>query len=541
MDSKNDSELVRLARAGNRDAYGELIRRYQQQIWGLACILLDDRCEAEDVTQEAFLRAWLNLDLLSDPAKFAPWLRRIVFGVSIDWLRVFRPDLFRLSDARTELELSGHPAQTESALARLEAIELRQRIWDAVARLPARYRLPLTLFHLDGLSHSKVAEALGVPVSTVRSLVTRARRKLLPMLASYAEEVLPALEDVFAEQTIRKPAMLHITDGESVAGTLRESAIPGNVSIYGDLMYEGPAPGGVDAGAWREARARFLAEAGFVTLDEARLYLKAFDDTLAAFPQHEEVVVWLDHRLSDQLILIKVLDWFSRQNLGSVKLSLICVGRYPGQDHFVGLGELTADQLASLADTRLRVTDSQFRLAQAAWNAFTSSDPTAIERFVETDTSALPFLATALRRHLEQFPSADSGLSRTERQALSILREHGSLAGRRLFTAVQRLEEQIFMGNLSFYRLMADLAYARHPLLQISDTPQLGLGEVTITEAGRNVIEGRVDHIELNGIDQWLGGVHLKGDQAGWRWDRESARIVKHDPWSAALGTHPLD
>jgi hypothetical protein len=80
MDSKNNAELVLLARGGNRDAYGELIRRYQHQIWGLAAILLDDRFEAEDVTQEAFLPAWLNLDLLSDPAKFAPWLRRIVAG-----------------------------------------------------------------------------------------------------------------------------------------------------------------------------------------------------------------------------------------------------------------------------------------------------------------------------------------------------------------------------------------------------------------------------------------------------------------------------
>jgi hypothetical protein len=128
MDSKNDAELVHLARAGNRDAYGELIRRYQRPIWGLASILLDDRFEAEDITQEAFLRAWLNLDLLSDPARFAPWLRRIVFGVSVDWLRVFRPDLYRLSDEKAECELSMHPDRTESPVARLEAIELRQRI-----------------------------------------------------------------------------------------------------------------------------------------------------------------------------------------------------------------------------------------------------------------------------------------------------------------------------------------------------------------------------------------------------------------------------
>lgn len=76
------------------------------------------------------------------------------------------------------------------------------------------------------------------------------------------------------------------------------------------------------------------------TLEEARQYLKAFEDALAAFSQHEEVVIWLSHTLSNQLILIKVLDWFSRRDLGAVKLSLICIASCPGMDRFVGLGQL---------------------------------------------------------------------------------------------------------------------------------------------------------------------------------------------------------
>src|SRR5207244_3806805 len=127
----------------------------------------------------------------------------------------------------------------------------------------------------------------------------------------------------------------------------------------------------------------------------ARQYLNACEDTLASFPKHEEVVIWLDHRLSDQLILIKVLDWFSRRDLSKVKQSLICVGPDSGLEHFVGLGALTADQLALLINTRLPIGEAQYRTAQLAWNAFTSPEPTAIERFLETDTSALPFIAAA--------------------------------------------------------------------------------------------------------------------------------------------------
>ncbi|PYS38734.1 MAG: hypothetical protein DMG14_16540 [Acidobacteria bacterium] len=362
-----------------------------------------------------------------------------------------------------------------------------------------------------------------------RDYLTGARQELQQMLASDAGEVLPALEDVFTEQIVGGSTMLHITDGESVAGTLRESAIPGVVSVYGDLMFEGPAPAGLDAETWRETRALFMAEAGLRdTLEEARQYLKECEETLAAFSQHEEVVIWLSHTLSNQLILIKVLDWFRSRDLGGVKLSLICVGRYPGMDHFVGLGQLHANQLASLADTRLPVGEAQYRTARAAWDAFTSPDPAEIERFVATDTSALPFIAAALRRHLEQFPSADNGLSRTEGQALSVLREQGPLSGPGLFVAVRDLEEQVFMGDGTFYRTVADLSDVPHPLVQISDTLQHRLGEVTITETGRKVLDGRADHIDLNGIDRWLGGVHLKGDKAVWRWDRASERIVSH-------------
>jgi hypothetical protein len=320
--------------------------------------------------------------------------------------------------------------------------------------------------------------------------------------------------------------MLHITDGESVAGTLRESAIPGKVSTYGDLMCEGPAPANLDAKAWIDVRARFMAEVGYASVEEARDYLQGFEDTLASFSQHEEVVIWLDHRLTNQLILIKVLDWFSHRNLGGTKLSLICVGPHAGMENFVGLGAMTADQLASLADTRQPVTEAQYRTAVAAWKAFTSPDPREIERVIDGDTSALPYLGSTLRRHLEQFPSVDGGLSRTQRHVLSILRAQGPLSSIELWVAAQSLEEAVFMGDSPFFRLAADLSRASHPLVQISDPEQPSLGVVTITETGRKVVEGQADHVQLNGIDQWLGGVHLQGTTAAWRWNRTTRRIV---------------
>lgn len=539
MDSKSDAELVTAARGGNQQAFGELVLRYQRQIYGLACILLGDRSEAEDIAQEAFLRAWLNCDLLSDPSKFGPWVRRIVFGVSIDWLRAFRPDLFRLSDHEAELVLFAIPASSESALQAMESIELREKVWRAISTLPPRYRLPLTMFHMDGLSHRKVAEAIGVPESTVRSLVTRARQRLEPLLAGYAAEVLPALQDVLREQQLRRAIMLHIVDGESVAGTLREAAVPGEIRTYGDLKYEGPAPAGLDRQSWCNVRAQFLSDKLGFELEDALAYLQASFRTLDAAAKHEEeIVLWLDYRLSDQLILIELLDWFSRSKREESQLSLICVGQYAGIRNFVGLGQLTSDQLTSLLDTRLVVSDAQFRLGSTAWNAFTAPDPKSIERVLQEDTSPLPFLAAALRRHLQQFPSIDNGLSRTERQCLSVLRERGALSAIKLFFAVQQMENPLFMGDLSFFAILYEMASVPHPLIEIENAGQVGSegdkssiahSMIRITDTGLRVFQSQLDHMQLNGINRWLGGVHLTG-AAAWRWDDHNRRLVAKSP-----------
>jgi hypothetical protein len=427
------------------------------------------------------------------------------------------------------------PASSESALQAIESIELREKVWRAISALPPRYRLPLTMFHMDGLSHRKVAEAIGVTESTARSLVTRARQRLEPLLAGYAAEVLPALQDVLREQQLRKAAMLHIVDGGSVAGTLREATVPGEIRIYGDLMYEGPAPAGLDPQSWCNIRAQFLSEKLGLAREEILAFLQASFLTLDAASKHEEIVLWLDHRLSDQLILIELLDWFRRSRKEESQLSLICVGQYAGIRNFVGLGQLTPDQLTSLLDTRLAVSDAQILLGSTAWNAFTAPDPRAIERVLQEDTSPLPFLAAALRRHLQQFPSIDNGLSRTERQCLSVLSEQGALSAIKLFFAVQQMENPLFMGDLSFFGILNEMASVRHPLIEIEYAVRVGSEDdkssiahsmIRITDTGLRVLQRQLDHIQLNGINRWLGGVHLTGPEAAWRWDDDNRRLV---------------
>jgi hypothetical protein len=329
--------------------------------------------------------------------------------------------------------------------------------------------------------------------------------------------------------------MLHIVDGGSVAGTLREAVVPGEIRIFGDLKYEGPAPAGLDPQSWCNVRAQFLTDKLGLAWEDALAFLQASFLTLDAASKHEEVVLWLDHRLSDQLILIELLDWFSRSKKEEFQLSLVCVGQYAGIRNFVGLGQLTSDQLTSLLDTRLAVSDAQILLGSTAWNAFTAPDPKAIERVLQEDTSTLPFLGAALRRHLQQFPSIDNGLSRTERQCLSALSEQGALSAIKLFFAVQQMENPLFMGDLSFFGILNEMASVHHPLIEIENAGQVGSEDdksniahstIRITDTGLRVLQSHLDHIQLNGINRWLGGVHLTGPATAWRWDDGNGRLV---------------
>jgi hypothetical protein len=219
--------------------------------------------------------------------------------------------------------------------------------------------------------------------------------------------------------------------------------------------------------------------------------------------------------------------------------SLICIGAFPGIDRFIGLGQLTSEQLATLVGSGVTVTAGHFRLAVDAWGAFRSPDPSELLRIADQLSAAhppfseggpaLPFLGDALRRLLAEYPSTLNGLSRTEELALRSLLD-GPMPADALFWATQTHERRPFLGDTTFYDVLRRLGAARVPLVAIdagADHRDPRAHPVAITSAGREVLAGRADHVRLNGIDVWRGGVHLSGsDRSPWRWDSGDETLV---------------
>ena len=331
----------------------------------------------------------------------------------------------------------------------------------------------------------------------------------------------------------RPVSYLHVANGTSVTTTLQAAGVPGASSIWADPLYEGPVPGGITDDELLEVRRRYHS-AG-VAPDQDHPSLDPVNDMRrwrAAIADHEsydELVLWFEHDLFDQLNLIQLLTWIREHVPATRHVSLICIDTFPGYPDFKGLGELQPRELAPLLDTRVPVSDAQYALADRAWRAFRDSSPEALDAF-RSDTEGLPYLGAAITRFLQEYPWTNDGLSRTERRLLEL----ASTAPIPLWQAFRRMAEGdrfYTLTDLSFAATAKALAETSPPLLLMRQSEDGSRAEwraiASATEAGRAVLHGTADRVSLCGIDRWLGGVHLQGRHAAWRWSDSTGQLVR--------------
>ncbi len=180
-----DLKLVEAAQGGDRAAFGQLVERFKGRVYAVSLAICGDREEAQELTQETFVRALQSMPRLKVSAKFASWLRGIAFTVGRD---VRRRAARERKHAHAAGQLRPQAAGTaDAALAQREALgKEQQMLADLVATLPANCRVALDLRFREDLSYAQIGEAMGVPPSTVRGLLYRGtkalRQKMKPML-----------------------------------------------------------------------------------------------------------------------------------------------------------------------------------------------------------------------------------------------------------------------------------------------------------------------------------------------------------------------
>jgi len=333
----------------------------------------------------------------------------------------------------------------------------------------------------------------------------------------------------------------HITNGDSAADIIQACGVGGDVLPWRDVMHHGPFPTGLDLDKLSEVRATYFAGEGDDE-SEIRREFRARNDHLRSAPTYDRVVLWFEHDLLDQLQILQLLDWFSETDLGQTSLELICIDRFDGIDPFRGIGQLNTEQMASLFSRRQTVTAAEMDLAKEGWAAFRSSDPQDLEAFLKGDLTPLPFLHPALCRHLEEYPSHQTGLTRTENQILTLISD-GTAAPGKIFSDNMDLETVLFIGDWTTFRYIGDLSTGDDPLLAcepdgVFQYPPCSTvtmetfrsQRLRLTKVGEQVLTGSRDAFDLLKRDQWLGGVHLRSNQPIWTWDDNARTLRRYQP-----------
>jgi RNA polymerase sigma factor (sigma-70 family) len=212
--------LIGRARDGDGDAFGVIVRRFQDMAVGYSYSLLRDFQSAEDAAQEAFLEAYLVLDNLREPAAFPGWFRRIVFKQCDRITRGAHPQLTSIEMAYEQSSLA--TSQDKNVKQR----ELRETVLTAIETLPEHERTTVMLFYLSGHSQQEISDFLGVPSTTVKKRLYSARGRLRDILVDVVADTLrecrPSRSQKFSETVIEMLTAARTGDSKRVEELLRQ-------------------------------------------------------------------------------------------------------------------------------------------------------------------------------------------------------------------------------------------------------------------------------------------------------------------------------
>jgi hypothetical protein len=307
--------------------------------------------------------------------------------------------------------------------------------------------------------------------------------------------------------------IVHIVNGDSTADSLALADLPGDIRVWADALDRGPLLPVTDAEHYRARGEAWAARLGGAASDHAAKladYDRGVDEAATA----DELILWFEHDLFDQLALARLIARLARRGLPA-QLTVVSIDRHPEIPTFLGLGQLSPTQLAELWPRRSPLSRDAIDEAITAWIAITANDPRALPLLAKR-IKAMPFLAGALERHLEELPDPASGLSRTQRQVLAAI-ARGEHEPRALFAASHGNDPRYTLTDVVLGETLATLRVCGF----VDGEPP------TITSLGRQALAAAIDRVHECGIDEWRGGVHLTGHGPVWRWDSRERKLVE--------------
>ncbi|WP_442597559.1 RNA polymerase sigma factor SigW [Neobacillus sp. D3-1R] len=170
---------------GDQDAYGEVVEIYKDKVYHLCFRILGNRHEAEDIAQDAFIRAYINISSFNIEMKFSTWIYRIATNLCIDRIRKKKPDYYLDAEVAGTDGLTMYSqisSNSDMPEKELESLELEETIQREILKLPDKYRTVIVLKYIEELSLIEIGEILNLPIGTVKTRIHRGREALRKQL-----------------------------------------------------------------------------------------------------------------------------------------------------------------------------------------------------------------------------------------------------------------------------------------------------------------------------------------------------------------------
>lgn len=311
----------------------------------------------------------------------------------------------------------------------------------------------------------------------------------------------------------------HWRCGSDIAHSLRLAGFTGAFRMLTDPLCMGPVRD-LPIDQYQAMRIDYISQA--YSLDHGDVQRKMVDEYvhLSSIGASPRTVLWCEADAYDQLFLIRLLSSLERM---PAQLEVIQIDRMPGVERFIGIGQLAPDVLAWLWPQRQAVTEPMVQLARQAWAAYCAPSPQDWAQLAHRQDLALPLLAPALLRQLQELPGIDDGLGLSERLSLQIIGEFGEVPFGRVFAELMGKREPLpYLGDMMFHALLRPLIDAPTPLIAESRTTlEWTKRPLTLTALGERVVAGKACWLDQQAPERWVGGVRLVANQGHWALDRD--------------------
>jgi hypothetical protein len=323
---------------------------------------------------------------------------------------------------------------------------------------------------------------------------------------------------------------LHIVAGPSAAACLQDGMAlsPDHVLVHHDLLSCGPLPAFEALDDWRDVRESYLRSLdiewpSFSFAEQDRDLLTNQERLRSA----ETITLWLGTGLAEQLLLVWVVALVRRLGADAGRCRIVQFN-LDRKHEVVAVGVLDPSRFKEHPPPT-RLTESAIQEATAAWEAVTAPEPDALLAFLADRQRSLPFLQRALSSLLHHYPDVSTGLNSWEYQLLQYVRDEGPKATRAIgYTMGHDMDFPEWMADSYLFQRLHHLGNSAlpRPLVTLSgDTTQMRGTDVHLTQYGKAILVGKGNAVEWNGIDDWVGGVHLDSRNGRVWFHREQTLI----------------